>query len=431
MKDTHFGWLQTVASMAPSQPALMNALDAISLVQLGTILDDKRLLRAAVESYTLGLRSLARALSNPNNVYNDEILAASSILCQCEIFNAIKQHGKGWLGHLQGLQKIITARGPQALESRLSRMLFYQSARTSVASSMLLRKKAYYSAPQWLAAQERVDLREDYSESYRSGQQLPGLLERADNISLAHSNARADVDDLLFDCEMLRLNMRREVATLSSQTIRNGKSCFVLADVGTFSAFHTLVQDRTLDVAYRFTSYMTSYLYSQYWLRMFLLRSCMQKVHTLRQQLVPGWLPESEQSVNETELLGYVMNLCRCIPYMVEPSNGAIGTICTFFPVHVATQYFQSRKHWQWLKWIYSVRDGIFTKGLSIPLAESERPSFDSSNGMGLSGQEWSFNGIDETSEGMPYGPYRDPSEGLKGVWSPPLVDPSTSERRS
>lgn len=405
-KDSHFGWVTIVASFTDPKPALKHALDAISLVQLGSTLNDHQLLRKSVESYTLGLRSLSRSLSRPGNVYDDEIMAASSVLCQCEIFNEIKQHGQGWLGHLQGLQRIITARGPKALESRLARMLFYQSTRTSLASSLISRKKSFYSTPKWLAAQVKIDLREDYSDSYRSGHQIPGLLERCDGLDSASPNVLEDIDDLLVDCETLRVSMKGEVAMLSSGTIKNGKACFTLADITSFTAFTYLVKDRTLDRAYWFSSYLTSYLYSQYWLRMFLLRTCMQQIQSLRQQVVPGWTPEKKDLISETEILGYVMNLCRCIPFMVEPVNSTIGTICSFFPIHVATQYFKDHGHWQWMQWSRCVRKAVFSKGLSIPVSYNDEACTAREDQKGRD-NERKFNWIDETSKCMPPGPYR------------------------
>ncbi|KAF2163571.1 hypothetical protein M409DRAFT_26181 [Zasmidium cellare ATCC 36951] len=405
-KDAHFGWLGMAVSISEPKPALKHALDAISLVQMGSMLNDEQLLRKSVESYTLGLRSLAHALSNPKNVYADDIMAASSVLCQCEMYNEIKQHGQGWLGHLQGLQKIITARGPRALNSQLARMLFYQSTRTSLASSLLSRKTSYYSAPKWLAAQVKVDLHEDYSDSYRSGQQIPGLLERCDNLDVDSPHIMDDIEDLLYDCETLLSGMKAEVAMLSSRTVKNGKACFTLADITNFTAFTTLVQDRTLDRAYWFSSYLNCYLYSQYWLRMFLLRGCTQQVHSLRQQVVPGWNPEKEAAVSETEVLGYVMNLCRCIPYLVEPSNCTIGCICSFFPVHIATQYFRDHGHWQWVEWARCVRNAIFSKGFSIPVNYDDGPYGDRITERDQD-IERRFNWIDDNSNCMPSGPFR------------------------
>ncbi|KAK4501013.1 hypothetical protein PRZ48_006819 [Zasmidium cellare] len=403
-KESHFGWLGIVAAISDPKPALKHALDAISLVQIGSALNNEQLLRKSVESYTMGLRSLSQSLHDPKNVYADEIMAASSVLCQCEIYNEIKQHGQGWVGHLQGLQRIITARGTSALNSQLARMLFYQSTRTSLASSLISRKRSYYSAPKWLAAQVKVDLHEDYSDSYRSGQQIPGLLERCDNLDVESS--LDDIDDLLLDCEALLSSMRAEVAMLSSCTVKNGKACFTLVDITTYTTFTTLVHDRTLDRAYWFSSYLNCYLYSQYWLRMFLLRGCMQQSHSLRQQVVPDWTPERDVAVSETELLGYVMNLCRCIPYMVEPSNNTIGTICSFFPIHIATQYFREHGHRQWCEWSRCVRMAVFSKGLSIPVNYDDEPGFDQ-NLQRDQEFEQSFNWIDETSTRMPYGPFR------------------------
>lgn len=100
---------------------------------------------------------------------------------------------------------------------------------------------------------------------------------------------------------------------------------------------------------------------------MYLLREAIQSLHKQRQQLVPCWSPDADQIVESRELLTYMLNLCRSVPYFVEPVNSSIGEMCCFFPLFVAEQYFKTHGHWRWTRLVHNMSENLFRKGMSMP----------------------------------------------------------------
>ncbi|KAH9818579.1 GAL4-like Zn(II)2Cys6 (or C6 zinc) binuclear cluster DNA-binding domain [Teratosphaeria destructans] len=81
----------------------------------------------------------------------------------------------------------------------------------------------------------------------------------------------------------------------------------------------------------------------------------------------PTWWPKDSSSVPEPEILGYVIHLCKTIPFFCEPVTSNAGHIGIFLPMRTAAIYFTQHNHWREAKWVGAVRKSVFTKGLSPP----------------------------------------------------------------
>lgn len=78
------------------------------------------------------------------------------------------------------------------------------------------------------------------------------------------------------------------------------------------------------------------------------------------------WSPQPNQVLDEAEIMTYVLNVSRCIPYFCEPTSSALGQIGMFLPMFVAATYFSKYGHWKMLKWIGHVKDKVFTIGMQL-----------------------------------------------------------------
>ncbi len=108
-------------------------------------------------------------------------------------------------------------------------------------------------------------------------------------------------------------------------------------------------------------------LHSLYWMVMHYLRTNTQSLHRHRHFLLPDWYPTNDTVVPESELLSYIMSLCKCIPFFVEPISSSTGSIGIFLPMRCAAMYFRQHGHWEWLKWVGNVKNSVFVKGLAPP----------------------------------------------------------------
>ncbi|KAI5364690.1 putative zn(2)-C6 fungal-type DNA-binding domain, fungal transcription factor [Septoria linicola] len=366
--SSHKRFLIRLMALPKPRPSLSHALDALTLVQIGSIHQDRQVLNKAVEAYTKSLRSLAVALSKPESVHDDTILATICILSSCEFYTHFRSEGQSWISHQQGMQRLLNTRGPTSMmSSSLAVHLFFQITTSSVAMSLMLRKSDPYAAEMWRSLEAKAAIHDDYSESNRLGLQLPALLERNDRLDLNHAGSLADLDDLLFNCEQMQVEMRDNLMGMHAKDAQEEKSWIALVEIEHFQPFASLVQDQTMTRAFRFPSFQTGYIHSSHWARMFMLRRTMRCLHDTRQRLVPGWSPAKKAVVLEKELLFYVLSLCRLIPFFLEKGHGAAGDMCCFFMIHTAEQYFRSEGHWRWLQWIKHVSERVFTKGMSMP----------------------------------------------------------------
>jgi hypothetical protein len=362
-------FISTLITLPSPRSSLSHALDALSLVQLGSIRNDQRMLRKAIEAYTKALRSLALALSKPESIHDDTVLATCCILSTCEFYTEFRIQGHTWISHQQGMQRLIEARGPQSiLNSPLALNLFFQSTSSSLALSLLLRKQDPFTRPMWREVRAKVVmLWDDDNESYHFGLHLPSLLERHDKFDISQPDALRTLDILLADCENTEVDMKTQLAKVYEHAAMNERGWIALVDVDQFHPYAGLVTDKTMTSAYKFPTFSIAYVLSSHWLRTYLLKQVMQSLHVKRQQLVPGWSPAPDQEVTEREILCYIINLCRQIPYFVEPANSAIGEMCCFFPLLISNMYFRSRGYYRWSRWIHHISPRIFRKGMSMP----------------------------------------------------------------
>ena len=338
-------------------------MSALSLVSTGSLIHDRQLLRKGIEEYTLSLCGLENALRKPEALHDDHILATITVLKLCEFYDEVNRNSTGWRDHSSGLQQLLATRGPNDLKGELSAALLANAKQGSFAQSVLARRRDFYDSDDWTQVDpETIE--------YDVGTRLPALLERHDQLDLTSPAALQTIDALLGECAQLEHDLKAYLDRHVACSLTSPGKRFAQEDIDAFSPFSELVTDRTLKTAYRFPSFASAYLHTSFWLRIFFLRTTMASLQSYYRQLSSRSIHQPETMtlpVEQSELQGYIMNLCRSIPFFIEPSNGTIGHICCFFPMVAAAKYFQEHGQTEWLHWIHHVRECIFDKGISLP----------------------------------------------------------------
>lgn len=368
-QNGHFSLLQTLALNHPSGPALQLGMDALSLVQTGSLHKDEVLVRQAVRHYGNALSSVAGSMSSGNAVHDDEILAAVSVLATCELYEGIQGMSGGWTKHVQGLNELVAARGPDSMQSDLALLLYSNMRHGALLNALISRRAPSMAAPEWREVAFRVPLATLDSSTifYDVAIQVPGLLERHDSLTLESPNTIADIDALLADSTKLEAELRQWFSDWQAQATADKHTEYKLRPISEFPTFASLCSDRTFHHAFMFPDFLIGYMYSMYWQVMHFLRTNVKSLHKIRHQLVDSWYPEPNEVVAEDELLGYALDLCQCLPFFVEPVSSSAGNIAIFLPLRTAALYFAERGHWKWLKWAGAVKGTVFVKGLSPP----------------------------------------------------------------
>ena len=363
---SNFGYLSHLGSLPDGHPALTHGMSALSLVSAGSLNRDERLLRKGVEEYATSLNALTTALREPGAPHDDNIIATITILKLCEFYDEINRNSNGWMNHSNGLQQILAARGPSGLTGELPTMLLANAKQASLTRSVLARSKDYYDSPDWVQSNTEAMF-------YDVGTQLPGLLEKYDLLDLRHPSALQHIDDILTDCFQLEQSLKSYLDREIAASLHPSGKRYLEQDIENFLPFAELVTDRVLNTAYSFPSFTSAFLHTSFWIRMFFLRSTMASLQSYQQRLSTSPMEPDHPltcQVEEDELEGYILNLCRSIPFFIYPVNGTIGHICCFFPMVAAAKYFQEHGKIEWLGWIHHVRDHVFDKGISLPSIE-------------------------------------------------------------
>ncbi|OTA28178.1 hypothetical protein BTJ68_10872 [Hortaea werneckii EXF-2000] len=358
----HFSFYELLASRRPNtatspgeegvETVLSSSLDALSLVTIGATSHNQTFLDQSVRAYGSALTRLRHTLTKPGALQNDDLLAATNVLGQCALYEEIAQRAQGWTAHTAGLQQLIAARGgPGSLHSPLATLMFSSLRHSALCAGLIGRKAPLMARPEWRrkARETLVDgaLQEGLMGSgersvgfYDAAIQVPGLLERYDDLSAGigdGSTTVRDLEGLLAECGRIERKMR---------------DCF---------------WGETFPHAYSFPSFSIAYLASLYWMCLHFLRTTVQQTHKLRHDLDLNWYPDPEEEVNEEELLELIFHLCKTIPFFCEPISGSTGHIGIFLPMRTAAIYFTQRGHWKFARWVGMIRSCVFTKGLAPP----------------------------------------------------------------
>ncbi|KAK1074893.1 hypothetical protein LTR74_000737 [Friedmanniomyces endolithicus] len=336
----HFSFYEALVGMSSSQPALVDALDALSLVAVGSMKKDRAVLDQSVRKYGDALSSLGRALARPEAASSDETLAAATVLGNCALYDEIGKHENVWGKHITGGQQLIAARGPKNLHSKLALLLFSTTRHGALIWSLIERKAPYMALPEWRELAFEASIQDSSTLFYDAAIQVPGLLQRYDQLGDTVALSLENIDDLLRECEQIEQCLRDWLLNWEIQFAFEGVGMYEERPIDDFVTFTDSVQDRTFETAFRFPEFPIAWLASVYWLSMFHLRLNVQSLHKLRHELETDWLPTPETAVEEDELSTYITNLCRCIPFFCEPISSSTGHIGIFLPLTTAAGYF-------------------------------------------------------------------------------------------
>ncbi|CAK4014036.1 hypothetical protein TI39_contig476g00019 [Lecanosticta acicola] len=322
--DSQFSFLQHLISTPGLRSEVSDSLDALSMVQVGSIYKDPNLLKSAVKAYSKSLGGLLRTMSTGRGgvVRDDYVLATVSILGICEFYDEIAQVGDGWMKHIEGSQRVLAARGPSSIQSDLALLLFSNMRHGALSHALIARKACFLGTPEWRAVAWRVSYVDMATLFYDTALQVPAFLERHDKLDPESPTYIEDIDAALKEGKRLGTELREwmEDFKVRSKLLDPAEpEIFWLTKIEDFPTFTSLVSDRTIDEAYMFPSFPVAYLVIVCWDVQHFLRSAIQSLHTSRYKASSGWFPDPGEVVTDEELTTYVMDMCRCFPYLCEP----------------------------------------------------------------------------------------------------------------
>ncbi|KAI4753133.1 hypothetical protein E4T52_14694 [Aureobasidium sp. EXF-3400] len=356
-----------------SSPALLAAVDTISLLQLGVSYQDKAFFEHARRRYGQALTALVVALNRPNVLANNDVLGAMKLLEFCELFRPVAQQGS-WISHVNGVENFLMQRGPVPLVTELDNMLFFHARHSSVSlldhthltvtdgfkilQGVLKRKAIPFAEPKWMAVTKNTPYTDSSPRLFDILVHVPGLFERADNLIASGEPTYLNgvIADLVTAIEQLQdweIGYHAELK----------EPAFTSVDVSRFKRFARLCQNRTFPLAIDFPDFLTGYLQSIYWLYLFTIERTLEDVL----MKYPG--SKCTYSLDELNrrILQIALFMCQMMPYFCEPDASSMGRFATFMPLVFALKYFEARGMKTQQEWCQDVTDAVFNDGINPP----------------------------------------------------------------
>ncbi|KAI4718956.1 hypothetical protein E4T48_04828 [Aureobasidium sp. EXF-10727] len=356
-----------------SSPALLAAVDTISLLQLGVSYQDKTFFEHARRRYGQALTALVVALNRPNVLGNNDVLGAMKLLEFCELFHPVAQQGS-WISHVNGVENFLMQRGPVLLVTELDNMLFFHARHSSVSISnkssmtisdrqkilqgVLKRKAIIFAEPKWMAVTKNTPYTDSSPRLFDVLIHIPGLFERADNLIASGKPTYLNgvISDLVTAIEQLEAWETDFHAEMKGPAFTN-------VDVSRFKRFTRLCHNKTFPLAIDFPDFLTGYLQSIYWLYLFTIQRTLQDIL----MKYPGSKCTFSLDELNKRILQIAIYMCQMMPYFCDPDASSMGRFATFMPLVFALKYFEARGMKTQQDWCQDVTDAMFNDGINPP----------------------------------------------------------------
>ncbi|KAI5207621.1 hypothetical protein E4T38_03269 [Aureobasidium subglaciale] len=342
-----------------SSPALLAAVDTISLLQLGVSYQDKAFFEHARRRYGQALTALVVALNKPDVLGNNDVLGAMKLLEFCELFRPVAQQGS-WISHVNGVENFLIQRGPVPLVTELDNMLFFHARHSSIKilQGVLKRKAIVFAQPKWLAMTKETPYTDSSPRLFDVLVHIPGLFERADNLIASGESTYLNgiIADLVTAVEQLQEWEDEYHAELKEPAFFN-------VDVSKFKRFTRLCQNKTFPLAIDFPDFLTGYLQSIYWLYLFTILRSLQDI-LMKYRNAKCSLPMDE--INK-RILQVAIFMAQMMPYFCEPDASSMGRFATFMPLVFILKYFEARGMKAQKDWCQEITDAMFNDGINPP----------------------------------------------------------------
>ncbi|THX27440.1 hypothetical protein D6D11_10244 [Aureobasidium pullulans] len=340
-----------------SSPALLAAVDTISLLQLGVSYQDQTFFEHARRRYGQALTCLVVALNKPDVLGNNDVLGAMKLLEFCELFRPVAQQGS-WISHVNGVENFLVQRGPVPLKTELDNMLFFHARHSSILQGVLKRKGIVFAEPKWMKITKSTEYTDSSPRLFDVLVHIPGLFERADNLIASGEPTYLNgiIADLVTAIGELQEWEAEYHAALKEPAIIN-------VDVSKFKRFSRLCDNKTFPLAVDFPDFLTGYLQSIYWLYLFTIQRTLQDVLL---KYPNGKCSISMGDLNK-QILQIAIYMCQMMPYFCEPDASSMGRFATFMPLVFALKYFEARGMKAQQDWCQDVTDAMFNDGINPP----------------------------------------------------------------
>ncbi|KAL2419375.1 hypothetical protein ABEF95_009140 [Exophiala dermatitidis] len=142
-------WLFQLPTIPKMSPALEIATMALCMAKMSDVHNDSVLRHESLELYHRGLLQLQKALWDPEQMYDEQTLAACVALASYELSQCPNNSRHGYIIHTAGCEKLIRLRGPEAHKDGLAHQIFVQYRVQGILYALNQRQPTFLTEPVW------------------------------------------------------------------------------------------------------------------------------------------------------------------------------------------------------------------------------------------------------------------------------------------
>ena len=179
----HFGpnmWLRLVVTLPTHSPSLVNALQAVSIGNIGFAQNDSYLHGQSLRYYTQALQELQKAISDPADMLTDDTLATCLLLGIYELIICPAKGKFGYASHQDGCARLIELRGPEAHQEGLGHSLFIAVRSLYTLRSMQQHATMFLTEPDWMQVPWTTAPKTESDHLWDCLARAPAIFQRAD-----------------------------------------------------------------------------------------------------------------------------------------------------------------------------------------------------------------------------------------------------------
>lgn len=366
-------WSQLIPDLVNKNDVLDSAIQALCLMQISHIKQERWLLRSSLTFYDRALQALQASLVQPVKDFRVEIFAAAMALATFELLQGTDANkSRGWLHHIEGASSYLNAFPELDVCSFSHQISFHFLETICIFDALGARKPSCFSTSKWWRSTVDRFGNLVYGALLRMITSLPTLLEQCDE-SIA-SPANLDVYDR--QSTLLQKAFRIEIAFLSWFQTMTAELSRCQHSVP--SALQETWGPETPPPEISFPNLYIARLYLLYWSSMILLY---ESIVDLLQNLKAYPESANTESCNLCKSLGnramldsylglsykFANNIRQSVRFCMQPKNGVIGKTIVLLPLWIARKHFQQSDDSQ-ARWCSALLDQLGQRNLTFGL---------------------------------------------------------------
>ncbi|KAK5046525.1 hypothetical protein LTR84_008328 [Exophiala bonariae] len=350
-------WTEVIHSVAEEDSSLKDAFSALSISRVGQGHKDFRLVHESTRLYGRALKELQLALYDPQRMHSNHVLMACMLLGLYELFEGPAFHSKSWIAHAQGAARLIELRGPARHQEWDAHHPFLAARIPTIYASILSRQATYLASEDWLSVPWEKQSRTYFDRLIDMAVQVPGLLEKFDLILDKDQDIEFDLLQVLEECKDLQIRMNRwKDGTKGSAVPRVQKHDS--SDPSGYPFETDLWFENHLFVQARVFYYTCSLALAE--AATGIVRALDLRDHHLPDTAEPNPLLELFTAEK------HAANICRSVPYCIQPEMSALGANIINFPANLAYAFYQRAGHRSVVRWLVKAFEDVKARGVHV-----------------------------------------------------------------